>query len=205
MRLSFSSAVESRYALSMPAAAFALLCLGGLALPAFAERSAAFLFGPGGAEESRLAAKAASSTVRMWLKQPGSVAEIRRAGGGDPAPLDGGATRKVLEEMFLAAARESREVDANDFLIAVDSAAQAPARQPGTRLLVAVVERPSLSGQAEDTLAGIVEFCQANAVRVIVVDPAPSTPFAPLSARTGGSLVRRAKFLDNAKSQIKFE
>jgi hypothetical protein len=155
--------------------------------------------------ESRLAAQAASSTVRTWLKQPGSLAEIRRVGSSDAVPVDGRTPTKGIDEAFLAAARDGREGVTEDFLVALDSAAQALARRSGLRLLVAVIASPSLSREAEDTLNGIAEFCQANAIRVIVLDSsqtrakdAPTTSLGGLSTRTGGSVVRDPKSLDRA-------
>jgi hypothetical protein len=191
--------------MAMGRLAIALLFACALAMPSWAaERSAIFLFGPEGAEHARQTAHAAASTARRWLKQPGSTAELRRTGSADIAPLDGNVPAKPLDELFLKAAREGRDSDPAALLTALDSAAQALGRRPGLRLLVAVVENPPLSGEAETALNQIVEFCQSNSVRVVILDPTEihskgsATPLETLAARTGGTLIRDPKSLDTA-------
>ncbi len=188
-------------------AGLALLALFSAApvLPAFAEgRSAIFLFGPTGAEHARIAARAAASTARQWMKESGSMAELRRTGSLDSAPLDGKSPGKTFEQTFLSAAREARDSDTPAFLSALDGAAQALAHQSGLRLLVTIVENPPLSTEGETTLNQIVEFCRSNSIRVVVLDPAEvrsknaSKAFLSLGESTGGTLIRDPKALDAA-------
>src|SRR5580658_10827572 len=76
-----------------------------------AGRVAIFLFGPAGAESARQAARAAAAAGRRWLGQPGSTAELRRAGSMDALPLDSRTPAKSIEQAFLKAARLGRDTD----------------------------------------------------------------------------------------------
>ena len=188
---------------SRRAAVLTILFSYVLAVPCYgAARSAIFLFGPGGAEHARHSAQVAASTARRWLKQPESTAELRRAGSLDSLQLAGQAPTKSVDEQFLTFAREARDSDLAALLAALDSAAQALARQPGLRVLVAVVEAPPLSGEAEIALKQIIEFCQANSVRVIILDSTEihskggAAPLESLAARSGGALIREPKLLE---------
>jgi hypothetical protein len=185
-----------------------LLCVGSAQstppAPALSARSAIFLFGPAGAEASRQAARAAVAVSRHWLSQPGSTAELRRSGSVDALSLEAGIPAKSIEPAFLNAAREARETDPDTFLNALDRAAQALAGRPGLRILVTAVETPPLSHDAENQLKQIIDYCKANSIRVVVLDPAAipskyaSHSFQGLGESTGGALIRDPKGLDAA-------
>jgi hypothetical protein len=165
-------------------------------------RSAIFLFGPAGAESARQAARTAASVARHWLSQPGSTAELRRAGSVDALPLDARTSVKAAEPSFLNAARDARDTDPDAFLNSLDRAAQALAGRPGLRLLVAIAEEPPLSTDAETQLKLTIDFCRSNSIRVIVLDPAEvsaknaGSSWKALAQGTGGALIRDPKALE---------
>ena len=169
---------------------------------AAAGRAAIFLFGPAGAENSRQGARAAAAAGRRWLSQPGSTAELRRAGSMDALPLEAGTPAKSVEQAFLDAAHQGRDTDPDTFLSSLDAAAQSLAHRSGLRLLVAVTEEPSLSSEGENLLQHIVEFCKSNSIRVVVLDPAEVSSktaggsFKALGEGTGGTLTRDPKALE---------
>src|SRR5579872_1990760 len=177
--------------------------LAALAFPVCgAVRSAMFLFGPAGGEHAREAARSSASAARRWLSGPNSSAEVQFAGSLDGVPLDPKTPSKLFEQAFLDAARQGRDSDPAAFLSSLDAAAQALARRPGLRLLVAVAENPPLSSDGESMLKQIVEFCQSSSVRVVVLDPAEAaskiakSSLDSLGASTGGALIRSVKALD---------
>ena len=165
-------------------------------------RSAIFLFGPAGAEAARQAAHTAVAVWRHWLSQPGSTAELRRSGSVDALPLDPKSPVKSIEPAFLNAAREARDTDPDTFLNSIDRAVQTLAGRPGLRILVTVVETPPLSADAESQLKQTIDFCKANSIRVVVLDPAAvpskyaSRSLQALGETTGGALIRDPKALD---------
>ncbi|MGO9242384.1 MAG: hypothetical protein ACLQBJ_16395, partial [Bryobacteraceae bacterium] len=89
-----------------------------------------------------------------------------------------------------------------------DLASQVLSRRPGMRLIVALVEGPPVSGEAEVTVRQIIDFCQQNAVRVVVLDSGPgegkdSSPLLQSMARqTGGAWVHEAKALETSVLMI---
>jgi hypothetical protein len=172
------------------------------AAPAQSSRSAIFLFGPAGAEAARQAARTAAAVSRHWLSQPGSTAELRRSGSVDSLPLDAKIPAKSIEPAFLTAAREARDTDPDTYLNSLDRAAQSLAARPGLRILVTVVETPPLSVDAETQLKQTIDFCKANSIRVVVLDPAAvpskyaSRSFLALGEATGGALIRDPRALD---------
>jgi hypothetical protein len=185
---------------------FAPLCASHGQGPAAAldqsARSAIFLFGPAGAEAARQAARIAVGVSRHWLSQPGSTAELRSSGSVDALPLDAKSPAKSIEPAFLNAAREARDADPDTFLNSLDRAAQSLASRPGLRILVTVVETPPLSADAEAQLKQTIDFCKANSIRVVVLDPAAvpskyaSRSFLALGEATGGALIRDPRALD---------
>jgi len=170
--------------------------------PAPPARSAIFLFGPAGAEAGRQAARTVMAVSRHWLSEPGSTAELRRSGSVDALPLEAKTPAKTIEPAFLNAAREARDTDPDTFLNALDRAAQALAGRPGLRILVTVVETPPLSADAETQLKQTIDFCKANLIRVVVLDPAAvpskyaSHSFQALGQATGGALIRDPRALE---------
>src|ERR1035441_1946087 len=115
---------------------------------------------------------------------------------------------KQFEQTFLDAARQARESDAAGFLSAVDLASQVLSHRPGKRLIVAVLEGPPLSGDAEGTVKQIIEFCQLNGVRVVVLDAGqrdaknPSPVLQSMARDTGGAWVRDANALETSVLMI---
>jgi hypothetical protein len=172
------------------------------AAPDGSTRSAIFLFGPAGAEAARQAARTAAASSRHWLAKPNSTAELRRSGSVDALALYAKTPAKSIEPAFLNAAREARDTDPDTFLSSLDRAAQALATRPGLRILVAMVETPPLSADAEIQLKQTIDFCKANSVRVVVLDPSEvpskhaSRSLLALGEATGGALIRDARALD---------
>src|SRR5579871_2434458 len=168
------------------------------------QRSAVFLFGPAGAESARQAARTAAAVTHRWLSEPDSAAELRRAGSADTLPLDAKATVKTLEPLFLNAARGARDSDPETFINALDRAAQSLAGRPGLRILVAIVEQPPLSSDAEAQLRQTIQYCKSNSIRVVVLDPAevpskkPGGALKDLGESTGGALIRDPKALESS-------
>jgi len=106
-----------------------------------------------------------------------------------------------MEQTFADTALAVRDADPSSFLIALDAAAQAAAIEPGVRVVVAVLNSPSFSGDGERTLENLGQICQAHGVRVLVLDVAddarhvPATALNALVTKTGGAWVRQAKDL----------
>jgi hypothetical protein len=170
--------------------------------PVQSARSAVFLLGPAGAEATRQAVRSLVAASRHWMSEPGSTAEIRRSGSADALPLDAKIPARSMEAAFLNAAREARDSDPETFLNSLDRSAQDLASRPGLRVLVTVVETPSLSSDAEIQLKQTIDYCKANSIRAVVLDPAAvrskhaSNSFLALGEATGGALIRDSKALD---------
>ena len=180
-----------------------LVCLPAFALLALAlcaesvradDRSLVFVFGPISADRTQPAVQAAAASARTWLKVPGATAEVRRRGASDSQELAKFMTAKDIEAALLDAAHASSQIDLMTFLNALDTATYAAARRPGRRLVLAVLESPTISGEADNRLKQTIEFCRSNLVHVIVLDPSagesPSSGQAlkPLATATGGLL-----------------
>jgi hypothetical protein len=183
--------------------ALALLIGVGLAPSIHAEeRFLSFLFGPGSPETARRGAHAAADAARRWFQTPGAVIEVRRAGSPDAQSVDPQMGPKELEQAFAEVAAQARDADPASFLTALDAAVQAAALRPGTRLLVAVLNSPPLSSEAERTLEHLVDICRAKGMHVIVLDIAEgarsvsNAAFENLAKRTGGLWLREAKALE---------
>lgn len=167
-----------------------------------AERLLTFLFGPGSPEAARQGARAAAATARHWLRSPGAEVELRHAGSPEAQSIDARMDAKKLEQAFAEAALQGRDADPATFLTALDAAAQATALHAGTRVLVALLNSPPLSSEAERTLQDLVELCRGKAVRVVVLDIGESGPNDPKSAlqalatETGGMWLRQGKALE---------
>ena len=155
-----------------------------------------FVFGPNSQEAARQSARAAAATARHWLQTAGSVVELRRAGNPDTQRIDASMGAREMEQAFNDTAFAARDADPPSFLISLDSAAQAAALHPGVRIVVAVLNSPPFSSEAEHTLDHLAEVCQAGSVRVLVLDIAESARSVPnaalnaLATRTGGAWVR---------------
>lgn len=172
---------------------FALLVVAVSSAPAQADdRSLVFVFGPANADRLQPAVQAAAASARNWMKIPGATAEIRRRDASDSQELLKFMTAKDVEAALLEAARVSAQMDAMTFLDTLDKAAYAAVRHPGKRVLVVIAESPALSGEAGNRLKQTIEYCRANSVRVVVLDPSAAgaagsgQALAPLATATGG-------------------
>lgn len=161
----------------------------------------AFVFGPSSPEAARQSARASAATARHWVQTGGDAVELRSSGSPDVQRIEAARDAKEMEQTFAGAALAARDADPSSFLIALDSAAQAAALHPGARVVVAVLNSPSFSGDGERSLERLGEICQAHGVRVLVLDvaegakPAPNAALNALTAKTGGAWVRQAKNL----------
>jgi hypothetical protein len=161
-----------------------------------------FVFGPSSQEAARQSARAAAATARHWMQTDGGAVEIRRAGSPDARRIDANMGAKELDQVFHETALAAREADPPSFLISLDSGAQAAALHPGLRIVVAVLNSPPFSSDGERTLEHLVEICQANSVRILVLDAAEGSKSVPnaalntLATKTGGAWVRQARALE---------
>ena len=165
-------------------------------------RSLTILFGPASTDNARQGAHAAAGAARRWLRTADSEVELRRAGSTGTLAIDAKLGAKAIEQAFAGAAMQARDTDPATFLTALDSAAQAAALRPGQRLVVAVLNSPPLSSEAEQSLANLVDLCRERGVRVIVLDIAPdertASALESLTKGTGGKLVRQARALQGS-------
>jgi len=161
----------------------------------------AFVFGPSSQDAARQSARAAASTARRW-QTAGGIVELRRAGSPDAQRFAAGTAAKDLEQAFSDTAQAARDADPPSFLIGLDAAAQAATAVPGARIVVAVLNSPPFSSDGERTLEHLVEVCQTNRVRVLVLDVAESSKSVPnaalnaLATKTGGAWLRQARALE---------
>lgn len=182
---------------------FAFVALATCAASARADdRSIVFVFGPVSADNAQAAAQATAASARNWLKIPGATAEIRRPGTRDSQELSKFMGARDVEAALIDAARASSQIGLMGFLNALDTATYAAARHPGKRVVVAVVESPALSGEAESRLKQAIDFCRSNLVRVTVIDPSPAGPpgggqaLKLLATATGGILISDPRELE---------
>src|ERR1700683_3617194 len=167
-----------------------------------------FVFGPSSQEAARQSAHAAASTARHWLQTDGGAVELRRARTPDAPQITAAMSAKEVEQAFNDTAQAARDADPPSFLIALDAAAQAAALHPGVRIVVAVLNSPPFSSDAERTLEHLAEVCQTGAVRVLVLDIAEGSKSVPnadlnsLATRTGGAWVRQARALEPGVAMV---
>jgi hypothetical protein len=144
------------------------------------ERSLAVVFGPLPEEPARLAAESVAGSAREWLKASGANLELWRPGVREPQELNKYVAPKDFDKAFQDVARVGRESVLVDFLNALDRATYSLANRPGKRVLIAVLASPSPAvaasmkgglAEAENRLSQTAEFCKANAITVLVVDP----------------------------------
>lgn len=161
-----------------------------------------FVFGPSSQEAARQSARAAAGTARHWLQTAGGDVELRRAGSPDAQHIAANVGARELEQAFSDTALAARDADPPSFLIALDAAVQAAALHPGARIVIAALNSPPISSDAERTLEHLVDVCQTNAVRVLVLDVAEGTKSVPnaalnaLATKTGGAWLRQARALE---------
>jgi hypothetical protein len=179
-----------------------LIGVAGVATVRAEDYSLTFVFGPGFAATARQGARAAASASRHWFATTNTTVELRRAGSLDARRIDAKMAPKEMEQVFTEAALEARAADPAAFLASLDAAAQAAALRSGTRVLIAVLNSPPLSSDMESTIKHLVGLCQANAVRVVVLDIVePGAKSAPsslelLPKNTGGAWVTQAGNLE---------
>lgn len=181
-------------------------CLIFVALTALAagDRTVVILFGPGGAEPGRQAARASAAAARRWLDKGGSTVELRRAGNPEGLVPDPKLSSKQWEQAFLDTAREARESDLAGFLSSLEAAAQALGQRTGTKLIVVMLESPPLSAESENRLRQTTDICKENKIRVVVLDTAENAEKSPVAAlqslarETGGLLISSPRTLDSA-------
>jgi hypothetical protein len=183
---------------ALRASALALFAINLLtAAPPASNRAAVFFFGQSGADHARQSAKAAAA--KRWLAIPGSTAELRRAGTFDARPIDPATVARALERTFTGIALEAGDTDPAALAPSLEAAAQALTQSSGIRLLVAIVESPPASTELENSLKSVIELCQANQIRLLVLDPAEtnakdsSPALINLAKSTGGLLIRNPK------------
>ena len=115
---------------------------------------------------------------------------------------------KAFEQSFADMAQQARDTDPQSFLTALDSAVQAAALHPGTRLVVAILNSPPWSTEAERTLDHLVDLCRTGGVRISVLDIAErstditNAALETLAKKTGGSWLRDAKALESSVEMI---
>ncbi|HUE01202.1 MAG TPA: hypothetical protein VMR62_16630 [Bryobacteraceae bacterium] len=167
-----------------------------------------FVFGPSSQEAARQSARAALSTARHWMQTDGGGVEIRRAGSPDAQRFQASADPRELEQAFDTTAMAARDADPPSFLIALDAAAQAAALNAGARIVVAALNSPPFSSDAERSLEHLAEICKTSGVRVVVLDVGESARSAPnavlnaLVTKTNGTWVRQAKALESSVAMV---
>jgi len=181
-----------------------LVCLAGVATARAQDYSLTFLFGPGFAGNARQGALAASMASRHWFETTNATIEVRRVGSPDPQRIDAKMTAKEMDLAFTDAALAARATDPAAFLTSLDAAVQAAALRPGIRVVVAVLKTPPMSGEMETTIKNLVGLCQANSVRVVVLDIVPPgakalpSTLEVLTTNTGGAWVTQAGNLETS-------
>jgi len=164
--------------------------------------SLTFVFGPGFAGTARQGARAAAAASRRWFGTTKATIELRRSGSLDGRLIEPKMTQKEMEEAFLEAAIAARATDPVTFLRSLDAAVQATALRPGVKIVIAALNSPPLSSDMERTVEHLVGLCQADSVRVMVLDivepgaKAVPSPLELLSKNTGGAWVRQAGDLE---------
>ena len=102
----------------------------------------------------------------------------------------------------------AREADPPSFLITLESRRSGRGTPSGARIVVAALNSPPFSSEAERSLEHLAEICQTNGVRVVVLDVgegARSAPNADLNAlvtKTNGTWVRQAKALEPSVAMV---
>jgi len=166
------------------------------------EYSLTFLFGPGFVATARQGAHAAASASRHWFGTTRTTVELRRAGSLDALRIDSAMAPKEMLQVFTEAADAAHATDPAAFLTSLDAAVRAAALRPGTRILIAVLNSPPLSGDMERAVEHLAGVCKTNDVRVIVLDivepgaKSLRSPLELLTRNTGGTWARQARELE---------
>ena len=181
-----------------------LIGVAGVATVRAEDYSLTFVFGPGFAATARQGARAAASASRHWFTTTNTTVELRRPGSLDARRIDAKMAPKEMDQVFIDTAIEARTADPATFLGSLDAAVQAAALRSGTRVVIAVLNSPPLSSDMESTVKHLVGLCQANSVRVVVLDIVePGAKSAPsslelLTKNTGGAWVTQAGNLETS-------
>jgi hypothetical protein len=181
-----------------------LVGMAGAATARAEDYSLTFVFGPGFAATAKQGARAASAASRHWFGTTNASIELRRAGSPYGQRIEAKMTPKEMDQAFLDAAIAARTVDPAAFLGSLDAAVQAASLRPGIRVLIAVLNSPPFSSDMESTIRNLVKLCQANALRVVVLDAiepgAKAVPSALqlLPNNTGGAWVTQSGNLESS-------
>ena len=121
-------------------------------------------------------ARAAAAAAHHWLQTSGNAVEIRRAGSPDTKRVDVGHWRQGIgTDVYGRGAGGAGSRSA----IVRDRAGLRPRRaaalNPGARIVVAVLNSPPFSSEGERAMEHLVEICQAQSVRVLVLDVSESS------------------------------
>jgi hypothetical protein len=166
------------------------------------DRFLTLLFGPNSPQTARQGARAVAAAARRWLNTPGSAVAVRSAGSLESQNLDSRMDPTRIAQILAESASAARDSDPATFLTSIDNAAQSTALHPGSRVLVAIANSPPLSSEAERALIHLIEYCRANAIRVIVLDigetPQDESAMNRFARDTGGRFIREAKALEGS-------
>src|ERR1035438_1395993 len=152
----------------------------------------------------RQGARAAASASRHWFGTTKTTVELMRAGSLDALSIDAAMAPKEMEQVFTEAADGAHATDPAAFLTSLDAAVQAAGLRPGTRIVIAVLNSPHLSGDMGRTVEHLVGLCKTNGVRVIVLDivepgaKSMRSPLELLTRNTGGAWARQARELETS-------
>ena len=165
-----------------------------------AARSAIFMLGPAAGDPGLQAARSAAFACRRWLREPGSSAELRRAGSSVSVALDKIAG-KDLETAFLTAAKDAVDRDPADLISTLDDAVHALASRPGLRVAVAILDAAPLSSDSQESLRQIIQYSSSNSVHIVLLDPSRSSLetsgeiWKLAGSTTGGAFIQESRTL----------
>ena len=186
-------ALRTRFRVFFGIAVPFFMALSGTAVAApDASRSVIFVMGPTAGDTGVLAARSAAFSCERWLKEPGSTAEIRRAGSSDETSLDKTAPKELVD-VFLSAQKDAVDRDPADLVSTLDDAVHALSNHSGIKVAVAIVDAAPLSSEAVESLKLIVQYAADNNVHIVFVDPSKT----PLD--TAGPIWTQATSATNGK------
>jgi len=166
-RIALRSRSRVLFAIAVP---FLIAASAALLRAQETSRSAIFVMGPAAGDGGVLAARSAAFSCERWLKEPGSSAELRRAGNSDGTSLDKTPSKELID-LFLAAQKDAVDRDSPDLISTLDDAVHALANRSGTKVAVAVIDAAPLSSEAVESLKLIVQYAADNGVHIVFVDP----------------------------------
>jgi len=169
-------------------------------------RSAIFVVGPSAGDGASTAARSAAFACRRWLKEPGSAAELQRAGSSESTALK--ASGKELDAAFAVAAKEAADLDPADLISTLDDAVHTLANRPGLRVAVAIADTAPLSNEASESLKVIVQYASDNGVHIVLLDPSKASLetvgeiWKEAGAATGGQFLQDSRNLATAMLSV---